>query len=281
MDSNAMEVRPASPFDAIRRVDSDGAERWSARELMPLLGYDRWENFTEAIDRARISCKASGGTSEDHLRDATKIIENSRGQKRPTADYSLTRYACYLVAMNGDPRKPEIAAAQTYFAVKTREAETATPAYRLPGNYAEALRELAATVEERDGIRAELAAVRPSAESWDKLAAAEGDYAVADAAKILSRDPVIKIGRDRLFTLLARLEWIYRQAGDGRWRARQTAVECGRISEIPASHYHPRTGDLVLDAPQIRVTLKGIQYLHQYLHGQGQGVLFKPRPTRR
>jgi prophage antirepressor-like protein len=113
-------------------------------------------------------------------------------------------------------------------------------------------------------------ALGPAAQAWEALASADGDFAVADAAKILSRDPAIKLGRDRLFTLLREWGWAYRQGVDGKHRAKQKAVDPGWLSEIPQSHYHPRTGELVLDPPQVRVTVKGLQALHRKLGGVAQ-----------
>jgi len=114
---------PQSPFDSIRRIDAGGHEFWSARELMPLLGYPRWKEFKEAVFRAQISYKAQQG-SNDITQHFLGLTLKSQG--RPKEDYKLSRYSCYLIAMNGDPRKPEIAAAQSYFVVKTREAEVAS-----------------------------------------------------------------------------------------------------------------------------------------------------------
>lgn len=114
-----------SPFDAIRRVTDKGREYWSARDLMPLLGYDRWENFAKAIARAEIAVDAQNGDHDHHFRDATKVVERSQGGGSKLADVELTRFAAYQVAMCGDPRKPEVAAALAYFAIRTREAETA------------------------------------------------------------------------------------------------------------------------------------------------------------
>ena len=134
-----------SPFDSIKRVGEDGAEYWSARDLMPLLGYDSWRRFEDAIDRARSAAEVQGYSAETLFAGAVKKTGG-----RPQQDFELARFAAYLIAMNGDPRKPEIAAAQAYFAIKTREAETQSPALALPQDYASALRELANTVEAKE-----------------------------------------------------------------------------------------------------------------------------------
>ncbi len=112
-------------FEEIKHIDGDGVEYWLARELSPLLGYKRWENFETAIGRAKIACENVGEDVEDHFREVTKMIELGKGAHRDLADYELTRFAAYLIAMNGDPSKDEIAAAQTYFAVQTRRQEIA------------------------------------------------------------------------------------------------------------------------------------------------------------
>lgn len=113
-------------FDSIAQkvmVDDTEIEYWRARELMPLLGYGRWENFNNAILRAMESCKVSGIDVSDHFREVTKMIDLAKGARRPVPDYVLTRYACYLIAQNGDPHKDEIAFAQSYFAVQTHKQE--------------------------------------------------------------------------------------------------------------------------------------------------------------
>ena len=100
-----------------------GIECWSARELQVILGYNKWENFVKVIDKAKLTCKNSGAKISDHFPDIRKMIDLAKGAQRQVVDYALTRYACYLIAQNGDSSKNEIAFAQTYFAVQTRKQE--------------------------------------------------------------------------------------------------------------------------------------------------------------
>jgi DNA-damage-inducible protein D len=250
--------RAGSPFDAIRLVRPDGTEFWSARDLMSPLGYTRWENFSAAIERAMIAAEVQDHSVDVLFRGVTK-----KGSGRPQRDYELARFACYLVAMNGDPRKPEVAAAQHYFAVRTREAET-TPA-ALAGNdlIATALLEATKLLEAKDARIAELeraAVAAPKIGAVRRARDERSDLSVADAAKVLAHHGV-KTGGDRLFADLAERGWIFRGKRDGRWRVMQSAIDAGWMDALPQSHYHPRTRVRIVDPPQPRVTPKGIQKL--------------------
>jgi hypothetical protein len=116
-----------SPFDTIRRFDEDGDECWYGRELMSLLGYAKWQRFQDAIDRAELSCQNSNLNPDKHFEFLPEAVKTPGGG-RPGDNYKLSRHACHLIAMNGDPRKDEIALAQHYFSGKVREAEVAIPA---------------------------------------------------------------------------------------------------------------------------------------------------------
>src|SRR3989337_430625 len=121
-DKNLVSMGSTS-FEDLKKVNEYGAEYWSSREIQPLLGYTQWRRFEDAIKRALTSCKQSGNTPENHLADAGKMVETGSGSSRKVPDYHLSRFACYLIAQNGDPRKPEIAYAQKYFAIQARRQE--------------------------------------------------------------------------------------------------------------------------------------------------------------
>ena len=115
-------VKLHSQFEESSRVE-DGIEYWPARDMQILLGYAEWRNFLGVIDKAKTACENSGQVAEDHFVDANRMVDIGSGTQREIQDIALTRYACYLIAQNGDPKKPEIAFAQTYFAVQTRKQE--------------------------------------------------------------------------------------------------------------------------------------------------------------
>ena len=120
--SNELEFKERV-FDEIRHVDEFGKEYWYARELMPMLGYNKWENFHKVIKKAMIACETSQREIVDHFPEVKKMVSIGSDTTRKTIDYKLSRYACYLIVQNGDSRKKEIALGQTYFAIQTRKME--------------------------------------------------------------------------------------------------------------------------------------------------------------
>lgn len=264
----------SSPFDAIRRVTPEGREYWSARELQPLLGYAVWRDFANAIERARIAAANSGHDVTSNFAGARKITET-----KPAEDFHLSRFACYLIALNGDPRKPEIAAAQTYFVIRTREAEvgSASNVVSLPDRRAlaqmvieaedRADREAAARLE----AEAHALELEAPASAWKHMASSHGDYMVRDAAKVLSRDPNIDIGQQRLFKFMQAEGWIFRERG--AWKPYQSQVDNGRlVQKLNRPYLNERTGLMEVPAPSIRITPKGMAELHRRLGGGPGGI---------
>lgn len=118
-------------FENIKHTDENGTEFWYARELQTALEYAQWRRFQESIGRAKTACEASGLDIRDHFADVGKMVDLGSGSQREITDIKLSRYACYLIVMNGDPRKEVIALGQTYFAVKTRQKEISDSAAQL------------------------------------------------------------------------------------------------------------------------------------------------------
>ena len=118
-------------FESIKHMDENGVEFWYARELMNVLQYAKWENFKKVIEKAMIACENSGISIKDCFLDVRKPIISGKGKEEFIEDYKLTRYACYLIAQNGDSRKKVIALAQTYFAVQTRKQEISEKEYSM------------------------------------------------------------------------------------------------------------------------------------------------------
>lgn len=123
MSKTKVPVLGEKSFEDLKHLNAHGAEYWNARELQPMLGYTQWRRFEDAIKRAMVSCEKSGNESANHFAGTGKMVELGSGSIREVPDYQLSRFACYLIAQNGDPRKPEIASAQKYFAVQTRRQE--------------------------------------------------------------------------------------------------------------------------------------------------------------
>lgn len=125
-----MKIEEKSTFESIKHTDELGNEYWYARELKEVLDYKRWDKFQNVIKDAKIACKSSSINCDYHFSQVGKMIETGKGAHREVVDYKLSRYACYLITQNGDPRKEVIALAQTYFAIQTRIQELMEKEYR-------------------------------------------------------------------------------------------------------------------------------------------------------
>lgn len=192
-----------SPFDSVRQVRPDGTEFWSARDLMSLMGYSSWRNFEVPIERAMKTAENQGLDVENQFARSRKLAGQRRqGGGNAALDYQLSRYAAYLVAMNGDPNIAEVAAAQHYFAVKTREAET-RPALTDDEIVHKALAITAARVRT---LTAKVAELEPKAEAYDEFLES------GDALSMKVAGEYLGWGRNQLLARL-REEKILRSGG--------------------------------------------------------------------
>jgi DNA-damage-inducible protein D len=123
LNTKPISAPPHPTFESIKQSNEDGSESRFARELAPLLDYQDWRNFLQVIEKSKIACARSGHPVQDHFGEVTKMVALGSGAKRGISDYTLSRYACYLVVQNGDPSKAVIANGQTYFALQTRRQE--------------------------------------------------------------------------------------------------------------------------------------------------------------
>lgn len=249
--------RAESPFDAIRRVRPDGSEYWPAREMQPLMGYSQWSKLKTPLTRAMATARNQG------LDVAANFSRSGKdaGQSGPAPeDYELSRVAAYLVAMNGDPNKPEVAAAQMYFAAKTREAEVQAErpvselemAYR----YIAVLEREQALLAEKTHLVEKVAELSPKAEGYDDLIAADGYLDLGAAAKVLA--PVTGgIGRTRFLNLLRGMGVLMQDST----LPYQHLIDRGYFAVRTSNAGHPYTV----------VTAKGLRWL--------QAELREDRPT--
>lgn len=239
-----------NPFDAGRTPCPQGGEdRWSARWLMEQMGYPRWNEFEAVIERAKIAAHNQGFNGRILFR-----VNAEKTGGRPLVDYQLTRFAAYLVAMNGDPRKPEVAAAQAYFVIKTREAETATVAatIAIPRTYAEALRAAADEHDRANLAEAKVAELEPKAEFYDDLMEADGTYTMQAVANIIGWGRNVMMRELRRKGVLQGNNLPYR-----RW--------AHHFKVIPGTRTHPN-GDLIPTATT-HVIPSGIPFIQKKLVG--------------
>ena len=218
-----------SPFDKIKHNDSDG-EYWMAKELQTLLGYQGWDKFKKVIEKGKQTCINVGEDANYHMRHLAHMVSIGSGAQREIQDYRLTRYACYIISMNGDSSKPEIAAAQTYFAVKTRQAElSVSQQVEMPQSITQfdILRQIVLTFEEQQKQITEVKAVLT--DQGERLQAVESslfrknissssvinrNISIGEMADIL-KDMGYNIGRNGLFSWLRENDFIIRYQKKG------------------------------------------------------------------
>lgn len=188
-------------------------------------------------------------------------VQNSRGQMRATL--VVSEAGMYEVVIRSD--KPEAATFRRWITSEVLPALRRTGTYSVPQTREQLL--AAAVIEAKAVIaeaQAEIADLTPRADAWDDLVATDGDYAVGDAAKMLAR-AAIEISPNRLFEYLREIQWTHRARVDGKWRAYADAVTKGYLVEKAQWHHHPRTAERVIDAPQVRVTFRGLERLRARL----------------
>lgn len=245
---------------AVRTIVRNGEPWFVTRDVCAVLGI---ANGRDAVARLDPDGVGTADVIDSMGRTQTASVVNESG----------------LYELIFQSRKPEARAFRRWVtqdvlpAIRRTGRYDLAPVHAVPQSFADALQLAADQARQIEQQREQLAITAPKAHSWDTLAAAHGDYDVAHAAQILSRDPAITTGRDRLFAYLNGQGWIRRDPTTGRWRAYQRAVDARWLSELPQQHYDRQTGEQILDPPQVRVTVKGLNRLHHLLGGTGPLVL--------
>lgn len=225
----------------VRTVTIDGEPWFVLGDLARVLGI---------VDVPRLNSRLDDGVRRTHP------IEDRMGRSQQTT--IVSEAGMYEVVIRSE--KPEAAAFRRWITTDVLPSIRRTGAYIVPESPEQLMARAVIQAQELIARKDEqIAVLAPRAEAWDELASADGDLEVGDAAKILARAGV-ETGRQRLFQQLADLGWIYR-GPQGKWKARQRAVDSGYLAERPQSHHHPRTGAVVLDPPQVRVTVRGLERL--------------------
>ena len=235
----------------IRVVTSDDEPWFVAADVAKMLGYSATAAMTRSLDddeRGVRTLHTPSGDQEMSVITEAGLFAAIIRSTVPGAR-SFKRWVTHDVL-------PSIRRTGSYNAAPALDISTPQGILALAEMAADTARKLITATEQVQELT-------PRAEAWDELASAEGDFEVGDAAKILARAGV-DTGRQRLFSQLADMTWIYR-GSQGKWTAYQSAVSAGYLAERPQSHHHPRTGELVLDPPQVRVTAKGLERLRQRL----------------
>lgn len=251
--------KSTSPFDAIRRVRTDGSEYWSARDMQPLMGYSQWVKLEVPLNRAMSAARNQGLDVEANFSRSGKV-SGRRGPARK--DYELSRSAAYLLAMNGDPNKPEIAAAQMYFAVKTRQAEIAQSE---PLTEIEIARQYLAAVEEKVRLAGIVAAQAPKVIEHDAFmdSGASAEYPTRAVAKSIGMGP------SKILSAMRLLDVAYNQTAshDSGWHLMQKYIDAGWGRERLTRWENGRGQSWA-----IYLTAKGVSNLFNLLHDEGYDV---------
>ncbi len=242
----------------IRTLVEDGDVLFVAADVARVLGYRDAHNMTRRLDddeRGTRSVSTPGGEqSVTVVTEAGLYAAVLRSQVSSARDFR--RWVTHEVL-------PSLRRTGTYSL-----APESPPAYILPKTFGEALRMLAATVEAKEAADAEIEALAPPAAAWTHLASSADDWSVQQAAGILARDPSIAIGQQRLFTWMESTGWVFRDRSTRHWMAYSSRIDSGHLAHRAQHHIHPRTGEVVLDPPQVRVTAKGLAALHKALGGR-------------
>jgi len=218
-----------SPFDSIRRVRPDGTEFWSARDLQPFMGYSKWQDFQYAVERAKAAAINAGHDTESLFVQVTQLMDAGNLGQQQRIDYELPRFACYLTFLNGDPRKSEVAAAQAYFAIRTREAETA-PAAVSELSRLDILKLAIAAEEEKAELQSQVAVMAPKADYVDTYVTDN------DLMKLRTIAANLNVGETWLRDKLVEKNWIYFEE-DSRW---SHAKQCKEVRKRYSAHSEKR-----------------------------------------